>query len=153
MLFEQSKAGITRGNHCVYSTAYHLVLVTYRRRRLLSEEVRSVVTGQVKGILENWGGCLLEAKGEEDHLHLLISIPPKYSISKCIGTIKQATAKKVHREFQYLRVLPQNGRLWSASFYLATVGETDIDTVTQYIRSQGEERRPGHPKKGEGVMF
>ena len=138
MIFEPSKGAVVRGNHCVYQITYHLVLVAYRRRKVLPDEVASYMINLSAGMLEKWGGKLIKAKADRDHLHMLISIPPKYSLSTCIGTIKQVTAKRVQREFQYLRILPQNGRLWSSSFYISTVGETDVSIVKQYIQHQGE---------------
>ena len=146
MMREQS-ANVVRGRHCVYQTAYHLVFVTYRRKKLLNDEISTLIINSVKNILNLWDGDLLEAKADVDHIHLLVSIPPKYSLSACVGTLKQVTAKQVQREFSFLKELPQNGRLWGSSFYLATVGETDIDSVTKYIRSQGEIRPRGRPRK------
>ena len=148
MHFWNYSGKVTRGYHCVYQITYHLVLVTYKREKILDDDINELVIRSTKNILDMWGGSLVEAKADVDHIHMLISIPPKYSLSTCIGTIKQITAKLVHRDFSYLENLPSNGRLWGSGFYVSTVGETDIDTVREYIRLQGEPMKRGRPSKG-----
>lgn len=147
-MFWKQSANIVRGNHCVYQAAYHIVLVAYKRKDIITDEVSELVISLTTRMLEEWGGRLIEAKPDKDHIHLLISVPPKLSLSTCIGTIKQVTAKHVHKQLSYLEHLPKNGRLWGSSFYMSTVGETDMETVKEYIRLQGIETKRGRPSKG-----
>ena len=151
MIFEQAKNYVTRGNHCVYQISYHVVLVTYKREKVLTDEVSAFIIQSMGNVLSQWNGALLEAKADVDHIHLLISIPPKYRLSTCIGTLKQVSAKLVRKEFYYMPQLSKNGRLWSSSFYVSTVGEADMETVSRYIRLQGTDRRAGHPKSGDCI--
>lgn len=148
MGFWEQSSKVVHGYHCVYQTNYHLVLVAYKRKKVITSEVSELVISLSGQILESWGGRLIEAKADVDHIHMLLSLPPKLSLSTCVGTIKQVTAKQVHKQLYYLENLPQNGRLWSSSFYVATVGETDMGTVREYIRDQGNPRKPGRPIKG-----
>jgi putative transposase len=77
-----------------------------------------------------------------DHIHMCLSIPPKYSVSNTVGLLKSKSAVRIHRELQGQR--PTTGfHFWATGYCVSTVG-LDEDTIRQYIREQDElQRRRG----------
>jgi REP element-mobilizing transposase RayT len=74
--------------HCVYRLDYHLVIVTKYRRKCLTDEMRVRAREIFESTLNKWGCELLEANGEPDHMHLLISAPPTVALSKLVNNLK-----------------------------------------------------------------
>ena len=82
---------------------------------------------------------ILEAKADEDHIHLLISIPPKYSVSEVVKYLKGYSARAMRRNFKFIdNVFYGSDGIWSDGYFVSTVG-IDEDTIKNYIEHQGEE--------------
>ena len=94
-----------------------------------------------------------------DHVHLCLSIPPKYSMANTIGFLKGESAIRIHREFMGRQKNFTGYHFWARGYYVSTVG-LDEQTIREYIRNQEEEekrqeqlpfgrpRPPSPPKKG-----
>ena len=80
---------------------------------------------------------LLELNIQEDHVHLLIEIPPKYAVSIVVGTLKGVTSKLMREHFEYLRRAPA---LWSVGFFVSTVGINE-SIIRRYIQYQQKQER------------
>ena len=85
--------------HCVYSTNYQLVFVTKYRRRCITQEIQERLKETAQHILVQWEGELMEFNGEADHIHLLVSIPPKVAPSALVNNLKTVTARLIRKEF------------------------------------------------------
>ena len=85
--------------HCVYSTNYQLVFVTKYRRRCITQEIHERLKETAQHILVQWEGELMEFNGEADHIHLLVSIPPKVAPSALVNNLKTVTARLIRKEF------------------------------------------------------
>ena len=95
-----------------------------------------------KSILQKWNGEVLEANTELDHIHLLISMDPKYTLSYCIGSLKNSLARKArNRHREYLDQFLWEESFWSDSYYIASTGGANLDTVKSYIENQGKPKR------------
>ena len=129
------------GHHSVFDCHYHLVLVTKYRHKCLTEAMRVRAGEIVKGMLPPM--CLLEAcKGEGDHLHLLLAIPPHVQVSKVVNSLKTVTARLLRKEFAtHLKPFYWKPCLWSRSYFIATTGGASLDVVKCYVESQGLSRR------------
>ena len=82
---------------------------------------------------------IMEVNTDVDHMHLLVSIPPKIAISKVVNLIKSNTGKAMRRRFPFLKyVYFGRGGIWSAGYFVSTVG-LDEETIRKYIAYQGKE--------------
>lgn len=129
---------LVRGPHSVYNLTYHLVLVVKYRRKCITDEIGSFLVEEATRIVSGWGGAVLEGKADRDHLHLMLSLPPKYSLSSRIGTLKQMLAKSVRSKYRrHISRFLWGNSFWSDSYYIASVGDVNQETVAGYIRNQG----------------
>ena len=88
--------------HCVYALHYHLVMVTKYRRKCLTAPMLARFREIAAARCEGWGGKLLEVKGEPDHVHLLVSLPPNLDLSRSVNNLKTTTSRLIHKEFAVL---------------------------------------------------
>ena len=101
-----------RQSHVVYKCDYHIVWVPKYRLRILTGEVGKLVDQDIRKLSE-WLGCeVMELNVQADHVHLLVSIPPKVSVSTYMGTIKGKIAIKMFKSYPKLKKKPY----WGKSF-------------------------------------
>ena len=81
----------------------------------------------------------ISINGEEDHLHVLLSIPPKISVSQAVNIIKVNTARELRSKFPYLdKVYWGNEGIWSNGYFVSTIG-VDEKVIKKYIEQQGQD--------------
>lgn len=125
-------------HHCVYDIKYHLVLVTKYRKKCISEKILKSLEKHFKRLLSNWEGEVLEFNGENDHIHLLISVKPTIQPSKLINNLKTVTARLIRKEFkEALKDFYSKPVFWSRTYCLISVGGAPISVLKQYIENQG----------------
>ena len=131
---------LKKGWHCAYQTHYHIVFPVKYRKALLSEPVVSTVK-QLTGELEERYEFEMEQIGcDQDHVHLLCSFHPKYSIGQFVRLYKSITARELFKQHPQLKKDLWGGEFWSDGYYVATVGERgNWQAVEKYIRDQGKE--------------
>lgn len=124
----------------LYYTRYHIVFVTKYRRKALTGGMGSFCAGILRRICRNYPDLqLLEAKTDEDHLHFMISIPPKWSVSQAVNILKSNTSRAMRRKFPFLNKLyDRHVGFWSDGYFCSTVGVNE-DVIKKYIQHQGEE--------------
>ena len=106
-----------------YSANYHLVLVTKHRRKCISPEMLVRLKEISTRIISTWEGELLEFNGESDHVHLLLSIPPKVAPSALVNNLKTVTARLIRKEFAgALAKVYDKPVFWSRSYCIITCG-------------------------------
>lgn len=129
-----------RQSHCVYYTQYHLVLVSKYRRKIFDEGALAYLKDMLRRIKEYYPEVdITEVNGEEDHVHFLVSIPPKLSVSKVVNVIKSNTARALKSKFAYLKqVYWGTDGIWSDGYFVSTVGINE-ETIRKYIQQQGAE--------------
>jgi len=125
-------------SHTKWECKYHIVFIPKCRRKVLYGELRKHL-GQVLKALAEQKGCRIE-EGHllPDHVHMMISIPPKYSVSQVIGYIKGKSAIHVARVFIGKRQNFVGQHFWARGFFVSTVGR-DEATIWEYIRKQEAE--------------
>ena len=117
---------------------YHIVWATKNREPLLKAEWEQDLYGYL------WGkatalGCLPHAiNGMQDHIHLLISIPPKYSISRIVGHIKGSSSRYINSEHR-----PISKFEWQSGFGAISISESGFSTVVQYVLKQKQHHTNG----------
>jgi putative transposase len=125
--------------HVAYQTQYHIVWIPKYRRRIFVEGVKEYLEKTIQTIVsERYPDVyIVELNIQIDHVHALIEIPPKYSVSSVVGYIKGATARSMRMHFEFLR---RARGLWSDGFFVGTVGVNEA-TIKQYIRYQDKQER------------
>jgi putative transposase len=124
--------------HSIYYLQYHVVWVCKYRRRILKPGVTSYLRKLMPKLLRSMPGVTVETIGFDwDHLHLVMSIPPKYSISSVIGELKSQSASKLRNKFPWLsKVYWKENIVWSPGFFVSSVG-VDEETIKSYVEHQG----------------
>ena len=125
-----------RKRHSVSKLVVHLVFTTKYRRKLFT----GVMIDQLREAFES--ACvkleceLIEMDGEQDHVHLLISYPPKLSISVMVNNLKAVSSRMLRRQNTHLTRQSKSSALWSRSYFACTAGGAAIETLKTYVESQ-----------------
>jgi putative transposase len=128
--------GLKRASHAVYDTAYHLVWCPkYRKDIFDGEEVRERAGQLIREICEEYGFEIEEMEVGEDHVHILISFPPKHSIGEVVRIIKSISARELFRVFPRLKKRLWSGELWEDGYFARTVGDRlTRQIIDKYIK-------------------
>jgi putative transposase len=127
-------------SHCVFACDYHLVWPSKYRRKIFNEGVQ----GYLKEFLKSWPEyhpdvIIKEVNTDQDHIHLLVSIPPTKSVGMVVRTLKSVTAKALNEQFPHLKkVYWGTDSVWSAGYFASTVGLNE-KIIQRYIQNQGQE--------------
>ena len=127
-------------NHTTWDGKYHVVFIPKYRRKALYHELRRHL-GEVFRALAAQKECRIE-EGHllADHVHMLLSIPPKYSVAQVVGFIKGKAAIHIARTFLGRRKNYTGHHFWARGSYVSTVGR-DEAVIREYIRTQEAEDR------------
>ena len=111
---------------------YHLVWATKERHPLISANVEPVLYDYIKGKGHSLGSIIHAMGGVEDHVHLVVSVPPKLSIADYVQQIKGSRAHYVN--YLKLEDLPAFG--WQRGYGVMSLGSKQVETAVQYVRNQ-----------------
>ena len=128
------------GRHVVYDLHAHIVLTPKYRRKVMTDRVHKMIESMTREVCESNDATLEEFNTDNDHAHLLVSYPPKVSLSKLIGSIKSNTSK-VLREQRYEEVerAIHGDHFWSPSYFVASAGGVPLEKIKRYVQDQGRE--------------
>jgi putative transposase len=128
-------------SHVVYKCDYHIVWVPKYRFRVLKDAVKDMVDKDIRLLCE-WKGCEIEELNvREDHVHLMVSIAPKVSVSELMGTLKGKLAIKIFKSYPILKKKPYWGNhFWARGYFVSTVGLNE-DVIRRYVKYQEDEER------------
>ena len=126
--------------HCVYYTRYHLVIATKYRRKILKDGFGEYLKNAIVGIGKQTPELeIIEVNTDCDHVHILLSIPPKLSISDVVKMVKAKTGFRMRNKFPFLdKVYWAKSGIWSRGYFVSTVGISE-STIRKYIEMQGQE--------------
>lgn len=129
-----------RSRHSVFSLTVHLVFVCKRRGKVFNAEHLLFLKEVFDSVLDDFESELLEFNGESDHVHLLISMPPKHSVSGIVNSLKGVSSRRLKSEFPELAsfwsIEKSKNALWSPSYFASSTGGATIETLKQYIQNQ-----------------
>jgi REP-associated tyrosine transposase len=121
-------------SHVKWICKYHIIFVTKYRHQTIYGKLRRKIGGIIRDLCRQKGLDLLEGHAMKDHVHLCLSIPPKFSVSNTVGFLKGKSAIRIHREL--LRTKKMNGlSFWAKGYCASTVG-LDEEVIKKYIREQ-----------------
>jgi putative transposase len=128
---------IRRGRTVVYSLSYHLVFVTKYRRSPITKRVREFLKEVFSEVCTDFGGTLDEMDGGANHLHLLVSMPPKVAPAKLVNSLKGVSSRHVRRQrFPEVRQALWGEHFWSPSYFVSSTGGATLSKVKAYIQNQ-----------------
>jgi len=122
-----------RGRHCVSDLHVHLVFVTKYRRGVLRGEHIAFLKTVFQSVCERFGARLVECDGEDDHVHLLVTYPPKVAVSTLVNSLKGASARQLRNRYT---VRTHRNHLWSPSYFAASCGGAPLDVIREYVENQ-----------------
>ena len=133
-------------SHVVWHCQYHIVWVPKYRYRVLKDRVGFEVSKTIRIFTERLGCEVVELNVQEDHVHLLVLVPPKVSISKLVGVVKGKLAIQMFKQFPYLKNKPYWGNhFWAKGYCVDTVG-VDAEMIRKYVKYQEEIEKGLEPK-------
>ena len=126
-------------SHVKWECKFHVVFIPKYRRRILYGSVRRRIGEILRDLCVQKGVGLLEGHAMPDHVHMLLSIPPKHSVAFTVGFLKGKSAVRIHREI--LKERRMTGlHFWATGYCVSTVG-LDEQQVREYVRNQEKRDR------------
>ena len=127
-------------SHCVYKCDYHLVFVTKYRHKILNKGIFAYFKIKLTEVRKHYPLIQFEiVNGEENHVHILASIPPTMNVCSVVRIIKTNTSKSIKQKFPFLKDLYWGtDGIWSDGYFVSTVGINE-NIIKNYIEKQGQE--------------
>ena len=135
-------------SHVKWECKYHVVFIPKYRRKTLYGRLRRKAGGILRDLCTQKGVELLEDHAMADHVHLLLSVPPKYSVAHVIGFLKGKSAVRIHREILNERRMT-GLHFWAIGYCVSTVG-LDEERVRRYVRDQEKRDHLMDGQPGDG---
>lgn len=128
-------------SHVIYKCDYHIVWVPKYRYRILTGVIKELVESDIQMLCE-WKSCeISEMNVQIDHVHIVVSVPPKVSVSEFMGILKGKLAIKLFKSYPDLKNKPYWGNhFWARGYFVSTIG-LDEETIIKYVKYQEEEEK------------
>ena len=137
---ERYNERLTYGRTCVYNLNYHIVCGTKYRNKILTEQIEKDLKSLMYQIAEEKGFTIEHLEiGLDDHVHLLVSAPPKLSVTTIVSCLKGTSAFRLfrmHPELKSFYWKKEDRHLWSPSYYVESIGASNEKAVAKYIDDQ-----------------
>lgn len=131
---------LNKGRHSVHSLTAHLIFVCKRRGKVFDDARLLVLHEILDKVADDFEAEIIEFNGEEDHVHLLISYPPKHSISTLVNSLKGVSSRRLKEAFpeigSFWSVAKSKNSLWSPSYFASSTGGAPIEVLKRYIQEQ-----------------
>ncbi len=129
-----------RQAHAIYHNQYHLVWIPRFRRKFLVPGIKTFLEKKLDEVRKWYPDIyFVERNIQPDHVHILIGIPPKYSVSQIVNILKTNTSNALKKRFPFLAKLYRNeGGVWAVGYFVSTVGINEA-IIRRYIRFQEKE--------------
>ena len=124
--------------HTKWMCKYHIVFAPKYRRKVIYNQLRKDIGEILKELCKYKGVEIIEGHMMPDHIHMLVSIPPKYSVSSLMGYLKGKSALMIFKRHANLKYKYGNRHFWCEGYYVSTVGLNE-ETIRKYI--EGQEQR------------
>ena len=121
--------------HTQWNCKYHIVFAPKYRRKVIYGKIKADIGKMLRKLCKYKGIEIIEAEACPDHIHMLISVPPKYSISQIMGYLKGKSSLMIFEKYANLKYKYGNRHFWCRGFYVDTVGRNK-KAIEQYIRKQ-----------------
>ncbi len=126
--------------HSRWECKYHVVFIPKYRKKAIFGQIRKELGDVMKRLAEQKESWIEEGHLMPDHVHMMISIPPKYAVSQVIGYIKGKSAIHIARRYAERKRNFVGQHFWARGYFVSTVGR-DEEVIREYIRHQEQEDR------------
>ncbi|GIO26325.1 IS200/IS605 family transposase [Ornithinibacillus bavariensis] len=127
-------------SHTRWNCKYHIVFIPKYRRKVVYGKLRKDIGAILRRLCEMKDVEIIEAHAMPDHIHMLVKIPPKMSVSYFMGYLKGKSSLMIHDRHANLKYSHGNRTFWAKGYYVSTVGLNE-KTIAKYIREQESEDR------------
>ena len=124
--------------HTKWNCKYHIVFAPKYRRQVIYGKIKSDIGQILRKLCEYKGVEIIEAEACPDHIHMLVSIPPKYSVSQIMGYLKGKSSLMIFDRHANLKYKYGNRQFWCKGYYVDTVGRNK-KAIQEYIKNQLQE--------------
>ena len=121
--------------HTQWNCKYHIVFAPKYRRQIMYGKIKTDIGMMLRKLCEYKEIEIIEAEACKDHIHMLVSIPPKYSVSQIMGYLKGKSSLMIFEKYANLKYKYGNRHFWCRGYYVDTVGRNK-KAIEQYIRNQ-----------------
>lgn len=125
-------------SHTRWNCKYHIVFSPKYRRREIYGKLRNDIGKIIRGLCKRKGINIIEAECCMDHIHMLVEIPPKYSVAEVMGYIKGKSSLMIFDRHANLKYKYGNRHFWCRGYYVDTVGK-NAKKIEEYVRNQLQE--------------
>ena len=121
--------------HTSWNCKYHIVFAPKYRRQIIYGRLKNEIGKILRILCERKGVEIIEAQACPDHIHMLVSIPPKYSVSEFMGYLKGKSSLMIFDQFANMKYRYGNRQFWCRGYYVDTVGK-NAKKIQEYIANQ-----------------
>lgn len=125
-------------SHTRWNCKYHIVFSPKYRRKEIYGKLRNDIGKIIRGLCKRKGINIIEAECCSDHIHMLVEIPPKYSVAEVMGYIKGKSSLMIFDRHANLKYKYGNRHFWCRGYYVDTVGK-NAKKIEEYVRNQLQE--------------
>jgi putative transposase len=127
--------------HAIYKTEYHLVWIPRYRRKIFVKGVKEYTEKILSTIPELYPDIeLIKLSVQEDHVHMVVVIPPRIAVAKAIQYIKTQSAKKLKLKFTFMQKIYSKGGIWSIGYCVSCIGLNEKE-ILAYVEHQEKENK------------
>ena len=142
-----------RLTHAVYKCDYHIVFTPKYRFRILTGEIAAAMEQDLRQVC-NWKEVEIdEMSVQVDHVHMVVSIPPRLSVSDFMGVLKGKTAIRIFKSHPNLKKKPYWGNHFWARGYFVNTGGINEEMIRRYVKYQEEEERKMERDRSDFTLF
>ena len=124
--------------HTKWECKYHIVFAPKYRRQIIYGNIKADIGQMLRKLCDYKGIEIIEAEACKDHIHMLISIPPKYSVAQIMGYLKGKSSLMIFEKYANLKYKYGNRHFWCGGYYVSTVG-ANKKAIQEYIKHQLQE--------------
>ena len=124
--------------HTKWNCKYHIVFAPKYRRQVIYGKIKADIGIMLRKLCEYKQVEIIEAEACKDHIHMLVSIPPKYSVSQKMGYLKGKSSLMIFEKYANMKYKYGNRHFWCRGYYVDTVGRNK-KAIAEYIRNQLQE--------------
>ena len=121
--------------HTRWMCKYHIVFIPKYRRKVIYNQLRKDISGYISTLCKYKGVQIVEGHMMKDHVHLILSIPPKMSVSSFMGYLKGKSSLMIFDNHANLKYKFGNRKFWAEGYYVSTVGLNEA-TIVKYVQEQ-----------------
>ncbi len=131
---------VRRTKHAVYDLKYHLVWIPKYRKHIFGREISAYLKEVFNRIADEYGFRIDTMEVVEDHVHIFLEAPPRYSPDEVVQVMKSISGREVFKKFPKLRKQLWAGELWNDGYFVRSVGDkVTADVIRKYIEYQTHE--------------